>query len=68
MEQMAEFVEDCLNLAMGQQRGLIPDRRSQVATDQPEMRLETPSGSGRPVRNASIQAPPRLFSRGYQSA
>ena len=67
VQQVAELVEDGLHFAMRQQRGLAAHRRRQVAADQAQVRAEA-------VRRrtagdqASIHAPPRLFSRGYQSA
>ena len=67
MQQMAELVENRLHFAVRQQRGLVAHRRRQVAADQAEVRLRRIQ-AGIPVISESIQAPPRLFSRGYQSA
>ena len=40
MQQMAEFVEDRFHFAMSQQRGLVADRRREVAANTADVRLE----------------------------
>ena len=68
VQQVAELVENGLHFAVRQQRRLAADGRREVAADQSQVRAEFAAGAGPPVISASIQAPPRLFSRGYQSA
>jgi hypothetical protein len=41
VEQVSEFVKNCFNFSMRQQRGLITDGRRQVAANQTQMWLET---------------------------
>ena len=67
MQQVAELVEDGLHFAVREQRRPAGHGRRQVAADQRRDGAGT-IGTGPPVMRASIQAPPRLFSRGYQSA
>ncbi len=71
MQQMPELVEDGLDFAVGQQRRAIVGGRREIAADQAQMRILRAPAQRRarsPVMRASIQAPPRLFSRGNQSA
>ena len=67
MQQMAELVENRLDLAMGEQRRQSVHRRRQVSADEPDVRLQAVAERDA-GKKASIQAPPRLFSRGNQSA
>ena len=68
MQQVAELVEDGLRL---RDASAAPAGLPAGGVRLPQIRPRCgwkPSFAGSPVMNASIQAPPRLFSRGYQSA
>ena len=68
VQQMSEFMKNGLDFAMSEQGGAIGAGRRQVAADQAQVRIVTARRCASPVIRVSIQAPPRLFSRGNQSA
>jgi hypothetical protein len=47
VQQVAELVEQGLDLVVGQQRRAVADRRRQVAADQAEVRTEAAAPVGR---------------------
>jgi len=65
MQQVPELVKNRLGFAMRQQRRLAIHGRRQISANQTEIRT---TDIHIPVISESIHAPPRLFSRGYQSA